>query len=195
MSIHLRFLLRKNACWGAPKPAGDFWTPCPEVPLSAVPSLPLLGLILPPSGQVEEVVDVGLDRHRLPHFLLCRPVLSVEFFLPLRLLPALLFQRLHPGELGPVQNVVDYRLCRPVGGQRLLMLRQILLAVPGGLVTRMAVGVSSTLPISLCETRPAWTFSGSRTSLWPIWIVCRHPTCWPMISLKISRAHLKTFRN
>ena len=65
MSIHLRFLLCKNACWGAPKPAGDFWTPCPEVPLSAAPSLPLLGLILPPSGQVEEVVDVGLDRHVL----------------------------------------------------------------------------------------------------------------------------------
>lgn len=66
MSIHLRFLLRKNACWGAPKPAGDFWTPCPEVPLSAAPSLPLLGLILPPSGQVEKVVDVGLDRRRRP---------------------------------------------------------------------------------------------------------------------------------
>ena len=46
--------------------AGDFWTPCPEVPLSAAPSLPLLGLILPPSGQVEKVVDVGLDRRRRP---------------------------------------------------------------------------------------------------------------------------------
>ena len=66
VSIHLRFLLCKNACWGAPKPAGDFWTPCPEVPLSAAPSLPLLGLILPPSGQVEKVVDVGLDRRRRP---------------------------------------------------------------------------------------------------------------------------------
>ena len=111
------FALEKCLLGLHPKPAGSLWTPCPEASLSAAPSLTLLGLTLPPAGQVEEMIDVGLDRHRLPHFLLRRPVLSVEFFLPLRQLPALLFQRVHPGELGPVQNVMDRRLCRPIGGQ------------------------------------------------------------------------------
>ena len=124
----------KNACWGCtPNPPEASGHGVQRL-LSAAPSLSLLGLILPPVRQAEEVIDVGLDRHRLPHFLLRRPVLSVEFFLPLRQLPALLFQRVHPGELCPVQNIVDLRLCRPVGGQGLLMLRQIFLAVPGGLV-------------------------------------------------------------
>ena len=58
--------------------------------------------------------------------------MSVEFFLSLRQLPALLFQRVHPGELGPVQNVIDRRLCRPIGSQGLLMLRQILLSKVAG---------------------------------------------------------------
>ena len=87
------------------------------------------GYLHPFQGQVYEVVE---QAPRLPHFLLRRPVLSVEFFLSLRQLPALLFQRVHPGELGPVQNVIDRRLCRPIGSQGLLMLRQILLSKVAG---------------------------------------------------------------
>ena len=46
--------------------------------LSASPSLPLLFLILAPVRHAQQIVNVGLDHHGLPHFLLGDPVLGVQ---------------------------------------------------------------------------------------------------------------------
>ena len=62
----------------------NFWTLCPEVqaqaPVVCVPELSLLGLIFPPVRMAEQMIDIRLDRHGLPHFLLGRPVLGIEGF-------------------------------------------------------------------------------------------------------------------
>ena len=46
--------------------------------LSASLSLPLLFLILAPVRHAQQIVNVGLERHGLPHFLLGCPVLGVQ---------------------------------------------------------------------------------------------------------------------
>ena len=81
---------RKNACWGAsPNPA--LWDILSQSKLSASPSLPLLFLILAPVRHAQQIVNVGLDRHGLPHFLLRRAVLGIERLFPRRQLAAFFF--------------------------------------------------------------------------------------------------------
>ena len=83
----------------------DFWTLCPEVqaqaPVVCVPELSLLGLIFPPVRMAEQVIDICLDRHGLPHIRLGLAVLGIEGFFLFGELPALLFQRVHFRELCP----------------------------------------------------------------------------------------------
>ena len=67
----------KNACWGAsPNPA--LRDKMSQSKLSASPSLPLLFLILASVRHAQQMVNVCLDRHGLPHLLLRRSVVSVE---------------------------------------------------------------------------------------------------------------------
>ena len=81
---------RKNACWGAsPNPA--LRDKMSQSKLSASPPLPLLFLILAPVRHAQQIVNVGLDRHGLPHFLLGGPVLGVQSFFLRRQLAALFF--------------------------------------------------------------------------------------------------------
>ena len=81
---------RKNACWGAsPNPA--LRDKMSQSKLSASLSLPLLFLILAPVRHAQQIVNVGLDRHGLPHFLLGGPVLGVQGLFLRRQLAALFF--------------------------------------------------------------------------------------------------------
>lgn len=65
--------------------------PSVQSKLSASPSLPLLFLILAPVCHAQQIVNVGLDRHGLPHFLLGGPVLGVQGLFLRRQLAALFF--------------------------------------------------------------------------------------------------------
>lgn len=81
---------RKNACWGAsPNPA--LRDKMSQSKLSASPSLPLLFLVLAPVRHAQQIVNVGLDRHGLPHFLLSGPVLGIQGLFLRRQLSALFF--------------------------------------------------------------------------------------------------------
>lgn len=80
----------KNACWGAsPNPA--LRDKMSQSKLSASPSLPLLFLILASVRHAQQMVNVCLDRHGLPHFLLGGPVLGVQGLFLRRQLAALFF--------------------------------------------------------------------------------------------------------
>ena len=83
----------------------NFWTLCPEVqaqaPVVCVPELSLLGLIFPPVRMAEQVIDICLDRHGLPHFRLGLAVFRIKGLSLFGELPALLFQRVHFRELCP----------------------------------------------------------------------------------------------
>lgn len=59
--------------------------------LSASPSLPLLFLILASVRHAQQMVNVCLDRHGLPHFLLGYPILGVQGLFLRRQLAALFF--------------------------------------------------------------------------------------------------------
>ena len=59
--------------------------------LSASPSLPLLFLILTLVCHTQQIINVGLARHGLPHFLLGGPVLGVQGLFLRRQLAALFF--------------------------------------------------------------------------------------------------------
>ena len=96
---------RKNACWGAPQTR---WTSGQIVPKSRryAPvvcglSLSLLGLIFPPVRYAEQIINVRLDRHGLPHFRLGLAVFRIKGLSLFGELPALLFQRIHFRELRP----------------------------------------------------------------------------------------------
>lgn len=81
---------RKNACWGAsPNPA--LRDKMSQSKLSVSPSLPLLFLILASVRHAQQMVNVCLDRHGLPHFLLGDPVLGVHGLFLRRQLAALFF--------------------------------------------------------------------------------------------------------
>ena len=67
--------------------------------LSASPPLSRLFLIGAPVRKTEQMVDVGLDSHGLPHIPLGLPILGIEGLFPVRQLPPLFFQRVHFGEL------------------------------------------------------------------------------------------------
>ena len=58
-------------------------------------SLSLLCLIFPPAGCAEQVVDVGLDCHGLPHILLGLAVFRVKGLFLFGQLTARLFERVH----------------------------------------------------------------------------------------------------
>ena len=83
----------------------NFWTKCPEVqaqaPVVCVPELSLLGLIFTPIRMAEQMVNVRLDRHGLPHFRLGLAVFRIKGLSLFGELPALLFQRIHFRELRP----------------------------------------------------------------------------------------------
>ena len=80
----------KNACWGAsPNPA--LRDKMSQSKLFASPSLPLLFLILASVRHAQQMVNVCLDRHGLPHLLLRRSVVSVECLFPRRQLAAFFF--------------------------------------------------------------------------------------------------------
>ena len=97
----------RNFCWAAgpqkcllgslPKP-GSLGQNVPKR-LAASPPLSRLFLIVPPIRQSEQMVDVGLDRHGLPHIPLGLPILGIEGLFLIRQLPPLFFQRVHFGEL------------------------------------------------------------------------------------------------
>ena len=92
---------RENACWGAPqtrRTSGHF------VQKSLVvcgPELSLLGLIFTPIRMAEQMVNVRLDRHGLPHFRLGLAVFRIKGLSLFGELPALLFQRIHFRDLRP----------------------------------------------------------------------------------------------
>ncbi len=54
-------------------------------------SLSLLFLFVLAVRDTQQMVDIGLDRHGLPHFLLCRAVLGIERLFPRRQLAAFSF--------------------------------------------------------------------------------------------------------
>ena len=62
----------------------DFGTNCPKVPARCAcclrPGLSLLGLIFPPVRVAEQIINVRLDRHSLPHIRLGLSVLSIRAF-------------------------------------------------------------------------------------------------------------------
>ena len=83
---------RKNACWGAPQTR---WTSGQIVPKSRryAPvvgglSLSLLGLIFPPVRHAEQMINVRLDCHSLPHIRLGLAVFRIKLFLLSRQLTA-----------------------------------------------------------------------------------------------------------
>ena len=80
----------KNACWGAaPNPA--LWDILSQSKLAASQSLTLLFLIPASVRHAQQTVNVGLDRHGLPHFLLGGSVLGVHGLFLRRQLAALFF--------------------------------------------------------------------------------------------------------
>ena len=83
----------------------DFGTNCPKVPARCAcclrPGLTLLGLISPPVRVAEQIINVRLDRHSLPHIRLGLAVLSIKGLFLFGELPALLFQRVHFREFCP----------------------------------------------------------------------------------------------
>ena len=97
----------RNFCWAAgpqkcllgslPKP-GSLGQNVPKR-LAASPPLSRLFLIGAPVRKAEQMVDVGLDRHGLPHIPLGLPILGIEGLFLIRQLPPLFFQRVHFGEL------------------------------------------------------------------------------------------------
>ena len=83
---------RKNACWGAPQTR---WTSGQIVPKSRryAPvvcglSLSLLGLIFPPVRHAEQMINVRLDCHSLPHIRLGLAIFRIKLFLLSRQLTA-----------------------------------------------------------------------------------------------------------
>ncbi|CAN4002250.1 IrrE N-terminal-like domain-containing protein, partial [Dysosmobacter welbionis] len=122
-----------------PPQTRHFGTLCPEVSGASAlylrhRCLSLLFLIFLPVRQAQQMVNVCLDRHGRPHFLLRFPVLGVQFLFPCCQSAALFFQRVHFRQLCPAQQFVHGSLRRSVIGQLRLMLGQILPAVPGRLV-------------------------------------------------------------
>lgn len=102
--------------------------------LAASPPLSRLFLIVPPVRQSEQMVDVGLDRHGLPHIPLGLPILGIEGLFLIRQFPPLFFQYVHFGELFTAQQFAHRGPGRPVGGKLRLVFGKILFRVPGRLV-------------------------------------------------------------
>ena len=75
---------RKNACWGAPQTRRTSGQSVPKsrryAPVVCGLSLSLLGLIFPPVRYAEQIINVRLDRHSLPHIRLGLAVFRIEGF-------------------------------------------------------------------------------------------------------------------
>ena len=90
MYRHSRFLRPQGAAKmlvGEPPKTRHFGTLCPEVSGASAlylrhRCLSLLFLIFLPVRQAQQMVNVYLDRHGLPHFPLRFPVLGVQFLFP-----------------------------------------------------------------------------------------------------------------
>lgn len=63
---------------GEPPQTRHFGTSCPEVCCLRHRSLSLLFLFALAVRDTQQMVNIGLDRHGLPHFLLRRAVLGIE---------------------------------------------------------------------------------------------------------------------
>ena len=74
---------------GEPPQTRHFGTSCPEVCCLRHRRLSLLFLIFALVRQSEQMINIRLDRHDFSHFLLGRPVLSIESLFPRRKLAAL----------------------------------------------------------------------------------------------------------
>ena len=81
--------LQKCLLGSLPKPG--FGTFCPKVICLRHRALSLLFLFALAARNAQQMVNVGLDRHGLPHFLLRRSVISVECLFPRRQLAAFFF--------------------------------------------------------------------------------------------------------
>ena len=68
--------LQKRLLGSLPKPG--FGTSCPKVDCLRHRCLSLLFLILALVGHTQQMVDIGLDRHGLPHPLLRLPVVRIQ---------------------------------------------------------------------------------------------------------------------
>ena len=80
----------KNACWGAsPNPA--LWDKMSQSNCLRHRRLSLLFLSALAVRDAQQMIDIGLDRHGLPHLLLRRSVVSVECLFPRRQLAAFFF--------------------------------------------------------------------------------------------------------
>ena len=80
---------QKRLLGSLPKPG--FGTFCPKVICLRHRSLSLLFLFALAVRDTQQMVNVGLDRHGLPHFLLRRAVLGIERLFPRRQLAAFFF--------------------------------------------------------------------------------------------------------
>ena len=93
--------LRKCLLGSSPNPL-DFGTNCPKVPALCAyclrPGLTLRGLIFPPVRVAEQMINVRLDRHGLPHIRLGLAIFRIEGLFLSRQLLAGLFQ------CGPVKK-------------------------------------------------------------------------------------------
>ena len=97
-------------------------------------SLSLLGLIFSLVCYAEQMIDICLDRHSLPHPLLGLPVFHIESLFLSRQFLAGFFQFVHLRELRPIQKIIYRSLRRPVGGELRFVLGQTLFTVPGRLL-------------------------------------------------------------
>ena len=97
-------------------------------------ALSLLFLFALAVRDAQQMVNVGLDRHGLPHFLLRRAVLGIECLFPRRQLAALFFKLCHLWQLLTAQQLSHCGLGRPVVRQLRLMLGKVFSAVLGIIV-------------------------------------------------------------
>ena len=76
---------------GEPPQTRLFGTSCPKVCCLRHRRLSLLFLSALAVRDAQQMIDIGLDRHGLPHFLLCRAVLGIERLFLRRQLAAFFF--------------------------------------------------------------------------------------------------------
>lgn len=99
--------LRKCLLGSSPNPL-DFGTNCPKVPALCAyclrPGLTLRGLIFPPVRVAEQMINVRLDRHGLPHIRLGLAIFRIEGLFLSRQLLAGLFNAAIFGSFSPFKS-------------------------------------------------------------------------------------------
>ena len=88
---HFRTADRRRKCLLGSLPKPSFGTFCPKVICLRHRALSLLFLFALAVRDAQQMVNVGLDRHGLPHFLLRRAVLGIERLFLRRQLAAFFF--------------------------------------------------------------------------------------------------------